>query len=98
MWVSRKRPQRLHREDHSLCACCPPPPTEAEAETAAAAAGATPMAGAGSSSGCLEGACLNRVSYVHCDPRSCPCGELCSNRPFHLLRSPLLQTFLTENR
>ena len=39
-----------------------------------------------------------QVSYVHCDPRSCACGELCSNRPFHLLKSPLLQTFLTENR
>lgn len=29
--------------------------------------------------GC-HGDCLNRLSYIHCDQRSCPCGELCSNR------------------
>ena len=47
--------------------------------------------------GCLD-CCVNRGSYVHCDSRSCPCGELCGNKPFHLLKTPRIQTFLTENR
>ena len=29
--------------------------------------------------GCGEN-CLNRLSYIHCDPRSCPCALQCSNR------------------
>jgi hypothetical protein len=29
--------------------------------------------------GCGEN-CLNRLSYIHCDPKQCPCGEHCSNR------------------
>ena len=29
--------------------------------------------------GCGEG-CLNRLSFICCDPRLCPCGEECSNR------------------
>lgn len=24
--------------------------------------------------------CLNRLSFIHCDPRTCPCGERCSNQ------------------
>lgn len=24
--------------------------------------------------------CLNRLSYIHCDPKLCPCGQECSNR------------------
>ncbi len=29
--------------------------------------------------GCGEN-CLNRLSYIHCDPKQCPCGDYCSNR------------------
>ncbi|KAF6258157.1 hypothetical protein COO60DRAFT_1152954 [Scenedesmus sp. NREL 46B-D3] len=47
--------------------------------------------------GCGEG-CLNRLSFIHCDPRTCPCGQLCSNKPFHLLKAPQLDVFLTRNR
>jgi hypothetical protein len=47
--------------------------------------------------GCNEN-CLNRLSFIHCDPRTCPCGQLCSNKPFHLLKAPQLDVFLTENR
>ena len=24
--------------------------------------------------------CMNRQSYVHCDAKTCPCGEQCTNR------------------
>lgn len=24
--------------------------------------------------------CLNRLSFIHCDPKLCPCGDCCSNR------------------
>ncbi len=47
--------------------------------------------------GCGEG-CLNRLSYIHCDPRTCPCGTECSNRPFHLVKMPKMEVFLTDNR
>jgi hypothetical protein len=29
--------------------------------------------------GCGED-CLNRLSFIHCDPKLCPCGASCSNR------------------
>lgn len=35
--------------------------------------------------GCGEH-CLNRLSFIHCDPRTCPCGLHCSNKPFHQLK------------
>lgn len=47
--------------------------------------------------GCTEG-CLNRLSFIHCDPRTCPCGTACTNKPFHLLKAPPLEVFLTDNR
>ena len=42
--------------------------------------------------------CLNRASYVHCDPKTCPCGDRCSNRPFHALPLPDLEVFLTADK
>lgn len=47
--------------------------------------------------GC-DSECLNRLSFIHCDPRTCPCGQYCTNKPFHLLRAPELDVFLTQNR
>ena len=38
--------------------------------------------------GCGE-ECLNRLSYIHCDPKLCPCGLQCSNRCYML--QPSLQ-------
>jgi SET domain-containing protein len=38
------------------------------------------------------------MSYIYCDSKSCPCGEHCSNLPFHRIKPPPLETFLTENR
>ena len=42
--------------------------------------------------------CFNRASFTTCDPRVCPCGAACGNRPFHLLASPKTRTVLTEHR
>lgn len=39
-----------------------------------------------------------RMSYIHCDPKSCPCGSDCSNQPFYRVKGPKLETFLTEDR
>ena len=41
----------------------------------------SPVAQAGPAQplGCGED-CLNRLSFIHCDPKLCPCGEACSNR------------------
>ena len=42
--------------------------------------------------------CFNRTCLTTCDPRVCPCGLSCSNRPFHQLKSPKTDLLLTENR
>ncbi|KAL0051651.1 hypothetical protein WJX82_011245 [Trebouxia sp. C0006] len=42
--------------------------------------------------------CLNRLSFIHCDAKLCPCGASCTNRPFHQLASPQVEVFLTTNR
>ena len=42
--------------------------------------------------------CFNRSCRTTCDPRVCPCGPSCSNRPFHLLTSPKTRIVLTEHR
>lgn len=47
--------------------------------------------------GCHDN-CLNRLSYIHCDPRTCPCAADCTNKPFHLLKMPKMEVFLTDNR
>ena len=39
--------------------------------------------------GCGEN-CLNRLSYIHCDPRLCPCADLCGNRCCSFLSLVLL--------
>ena len=42
--------------------------------------------------------CLNRLSFIHCDSKTCPAGVRCSNRPFHQLKHPPMEVFLTENK
>ncbi len=37
--------------------------------------------------------CLNRLLFIECDPLSCPCGELCTNRQFQLRENALLEPF-----
>jgi len=87
VWVSRMRPKRITSKDVSRCTCRPsyvtPDPTQPHVKQLGW--------------GCAEH-CLNRHSYIHCDPKNCPCGEACSNRPFHLLKGPSMEAFLTENR
>ena len=62
-------------------AASPSGPAPATAD--AAAPGSTPspiaMAVPAQPLGCGED-CLNRLSFIHCDPKLCPCGEACSNR------------------
>mmetsp|Transcript_21384 Transcript_21384/g.64125 ORF Transcript_21384/g.64125 Transcript_21384/m.64125 type:complete len:1271 (-) Transcript_21384:161-3973(-) len=88
VWLSKRRPGRQHKDNVSVCYCVPPD-TEHDAQGL--------QASVPGHAGCKAG-CLNRQSFVHCDPRACPCGEQCGNKPFHLLKMPRIQTFLTENR
>eukprot|EP00793_Prasinoderma_coloniale_P005964 PRCOL_00004438-RA len=46
---------------------------------------------------CLE-QCLNRQTKTFCHPTLCPCGEACTNKPFHKLKSPPVKVFATEGR
>ena len=38
------------------------------------------------------------ISFIHCDQRTCPAGERCSNRPFHALDLPPMEVFLTSEK
>lgn len=42
--------------------------------------------------------CLNRTSFMHCAPKACPCGDLCTNKPFYRLETPKLEMVLTKNK
>jgi hypothetical protein len=42
--------------------------------------------------------CLNRHLFTTCDKRVCPCGDSCSNRPFHLLDTPRMKLIDTSDR
>jgi len=42
--------------------------------------------------------CLNRTSFMHCSPKNCPCGDLCTNKPFYKLSTPKLEMMLTKNK
>ncbi|PSC72083.1 histone H3 Lys 36 methyltransferase ASH1 isoform A [Micractinium conductrix] len=59
--------------------------------SAAASAAAAPQVGCGDS-------CLNRISFIHCDRATCPCGDRCTNRPFVELQSPSMEVFLTPDK
>jgi hypothetical protein len=47
--------------------------------------------------GCGED-CLNRRTNTLCDPKTCPCGEACTNQPFHMRGVPPAVAFLTRDR
>jgi hypothetical protein len=59
----------------------PPPASPVPAERLAPVGVSTPNAKPRSliRDGCGEN-CLNRLSFIHCDPRLCPCGDRCGNR------------------
>lgn len=82
-YVSRSRPKRLHKEQINVCSC--------EVRIEVGPVGEPVEVGCGDN-------CLNRLSYIHCDPRTCPTGDKCRNLPFHLLPKLDLEVFLTENR
>ena len=46
-------------------------------------------------SGCGED-CLNRLSFIHCDPKLCPCGSSCSNRSVPMTVPPVLASLMME--
>lgn len=58
--------------------------------------GLNPTVGVQVRTGCGED-CLNRHSYIHCVQKMCPAGAACSNQPFHKLRPPRMEAFLTGN-
>eukprot|EP00798_Chlamydomonas_sp_ICE-L_P026932 gene26932-4554_t len=88
IWVSLPRPKRLNKVEFSICMCTP------------SSAAAIVLEGEEDVvvRGCTDAGCLNRLSYIHCDPKTCPSGELCSNRPFHQLEGPPMEAFPTEGR
>ncbi|KFM24086.1 Histone-lysine N-methyltransferase, H3 lysine-36 and H4 lysine-20 specific [Auxenochlorella protothecoides] len=105
------KPRRLPPDQVDVCSCQPvarlprraaladdmPAAAVAAAVTAAALAphlGSPPPSRRG---GCGPD-CLNRLSLTLCDPGTCPAGESCGNRAFHLLPAPRLEVFLTDGK
>eukprot|EP00879_Flechtneria_rotunda_P017339 GHRR01018163.1.p1 GENE.GHRR01018163.1~~GHRR01018163.1.p1 ORF type:complete len:1141 (+),score=450.05 GHRR01018163.1:168-3590(+) len=82
LFVSKERPKRLPKDEVSVCNC--------RVEPVVLPDGTEHLVGCGEH-------CLNRLSYIHCDPRTCPCSVYCQNKPFHLLKAPQLDVFLTES-
>ncbi len=77
----------------SAAAAAPARSASGSLRRAAAAnhAAAAPQVGCGDS-------CLNRISFIHCDRATCPCGDRCTNRPFVELASPAMEVFLTPDK
>lgn len=46
---------------------------------------------------CHDDQCLNRVSYIECDPKRCPVNDQCKNQRFRKLEYAKLKPFKTEN-
>ena len=42
--------------------------------------------------------CLNREMYIECDPKSCPCGQLCKNRRIQQRQTAKIQTYKTADK
>ena len=42
--------------------------------------------------------CINRASFILCDPRTCPCGKECTNLPFNARKTPPVDVFFTGTR
>lgn len=80
------RPKRLSKEDSSVC-CCSPGIENCSGNVAVGSV----LSGCGHE-------CLNRLSYIHCDQKTCPCGILCANKPFHQLEMPKMEVFLTSSK
>jgi hypothetical protein len=87
-------------------ASAPPPPTRApelsyggerNCRSAAAAAALALAASADVVVGCGDG-CLNRELFIECDPRSCPCGEACSNQPLSRKLPAPTEPFVTVGK
>lgn len=47
---------------------------------------------------CCGATCLNRLSYMHCNKKMCPCGDACQNKPFYMLQTPKMEVFLTSSK
>lgn len=41
---------------------------------------------------------LCRLSFIHCDRSTCPCGDRCTNRPFLELEPPAMEVYLTPDK
>jgi|APGre2960657444_1045066.scaffolds.fasta_scaffold00077_6 hypothetical protein len=85
-----RAPKPRNLDLSSVCQCSrpagAPPPGPGRAKVAAA-----------QRSGCGSD-CLNRSMNTFCDPRTCPCGDVCSNRPFQLLPPPKARPLQTQGR
>ena len=88
--AAEKAAAEAEGRDAAAGAATAPAPANAATEPKTPAA-AVPRLGCGEE-------CFNRTCHTTCDPRVCPCGPSCSNRPFHLLSIPKNKIMLTEHR
>lgn len=93
------RPKGHKWDEVSVCSCYPVPTflEEMDALGENRPANLPEVQGDSVLQGCGT-SCLNRVSFIHCNKKICPCGDMCQNKPFHMLDSPKMEVFLTSSK
>lgn len=90
VFVSVPPPAKMHKNDSSVCDCVAPAGVF-DANKLVISKKDAPKTGCGAD-------CMNRQTRYSCDPRNCPCGETCSNRPLGQLPCPKTKIVRTLNR
>ena len=87
VFVSVPPPSRMRKDESTTCDCVAP----AGALTHGRSKKDVPKTGCGAE-------CMNRQLRYSCDPRNCPCGDACSNRPLGQLPCPKTKITRTLHR
>ena len=86
VFVSVPPPSKLRKDESTACDCVAP-----AGATSGASKKDAPKTGCGAE-------CVNRQLRYSCDPRNCPCGDACSNRPLGQLPCPKVKIVRTLHR
>lgn len=101
------RPRQLKTDEIEVCNCYPVPMSVDSKRRLGIKMDGKMSANSGTADGTTNAPpkligcghdCLNRTSFMHCSPKACPCGDLCTNKPFYKLETPQLEMILTKNK
>lgn len=49
-------------------------------------------------SGSCADQCILKAVQIRCDPRVCPCGDDCQNKPFDIIEKPATKPIMTDDK